>query len=67
MKFKLWGICIMGSGTGVCGTLGIIFIVLKLVGVIAWSWWWVLAPFWIPLVITIVVLIVMGIMALIFK
>ena len=26
----------------------LIFITLKLTGVIAWSWWWVLAPFWIP-------------------
>ena len=26
--------------------LGIIFITLKLCKVIAWSWWWVLAPFW---------------------
>jgi hypothetical protein len=24
------------------------FIVLKLCGVINWSWWWVLSPFWIP-------------------
>jgi hypothetical protein len=23
------------------------FIVLKLTGVIAWSWWWVLSPLWI--------------------
>lgn len=28
------------------------FIVLKLCGVIAWSWWWVMAPAWIPLVVT---------------
>jgi len=27
--------------------LGVIFIVLKLVGVIAWSWWFVLMPFYI--------------------
>lgn len=26
--------------------LGIIFIILKLVGVITWSWWWVTVPFW---------------------
>lgn len=26
------------------GLLGLIFIVLKLVGVIAWSWWIVLSP-----------------------
>lgn len=33
-----------------CGlVLTIVFIVLKLVGVIHWSWWWVLAPTWIPL------------------
>lgn len=32
----------------VCGLLGIAFVVLKLCGVIAWSWWWVLAPFWFP-------------------
>jgi hypothetical protein len=25
----------------------IAFIVLKLVGLIAWSWWWVLSPLWI--------------------
>ncbi len=31
------------------GVLGIVFIVLKLCGVIDWSWWWVLAPFWIGL------------------
>ena len=31
---------------GIFGILGIIFIVLKLVGTITWSWWWVLAPFW---------------------
>jgi hypothetical protein len=37
------------------GFLLIAFIVLKLVGVIAWSWWWVLAPVWIPTAILIVV------------
>lgn len=29
-----------------CSALGLVFIVLKLVGVINWSWWWVLCPFW---------------------
>ena len=28
--------------------LGLIFITLKLTGSIAWSWLWVLAPFWLP-------------------
>lgn len=35
-------------GIGFFGLLGIVFIVLKLVGTIAWSWFWVLAPFWGP-------------------
>lgn len=39
--------------------LGLIFVVLKLVGVIAWSWWLVLAPFLISAVVD--VLIVVGV------
>lgn len=33
--------------------LTIAFIVLKLCNVITWSWWWVLAPLWIPVAIII--------------
>lgn len=33
----------------ILGILGLIFITLKLTGHITWSWLWVLAPFWIPL------------------
>ena len=36
--------------------LTILFIGLKLTGYINWSWWWVLAPIWIPVVIAIIVL-----------
>lgn len=32
------------SGIGFSGLLQITFIVLKLCGVINWSWWWVLSP-----------------------
>lgn len=48
------------SGIGFCGLLTVLFIALKLTGVIAWSWVWVLAPMWIPiaLVIAVVILIV---------
>ena len=35
------------SGIGFTGLLTIVFIVLKLCGVIGWSWWWVLSPLWI--------------------
>ena len=31
---------------GIFGILGLIFVTLKLCGVIGWSWWWVLAPFY---------------------
>lgn len=38
--------------------LGLIFITLKLTGVITWSWWWVLSPFWIPVAIFLVAFLV---------
>ena len=31
--------------------VGAVFIILKLTDVVSWHWEWVLAPFWIPLVI----------------
>ena len=41
--------------------LGITFIILKLTGTIDWSWWWVLAPFWIPLAIILVLIVIIDI------
>lgn len=35
------------GGIGFVGALAIVFIVLKLLDVITWSWWWVLSPIWI--------------------
>lgn len=37
------------AGIGFGGLLQIAFIVLKLCGVINWSWVWVLGPTWIPI------------------
>lgn len=37
-----------GGGIGFFGLLTIVFITLKLIGVIKWSWLWVLDPLWIP-------------------
>jgi len=31
---------------GLFEVLGVAFVVLKLAGIIDWSWWWVTAPFW---------------------
>ena len=41
------------SGVPVMGILGTFLVILKLGGVIDTSWWWVLAPFWVPFLITI--------------
>lgn len=35
------------KGIGFTGVLTVAFIVLKLCGVIKWSWLWVLSPIWI--------------------
>lgn len=43
------------GGIGFVGLLTIAFIVLKLVGVITWSWVWVLGPLWISAVIYVVI------------
>lgn len=49
---------------GFLGILGLIFITLKLTDYIDWSWWWVLAPIWIPLAVVATVFVIMGIAVL---
>lgn len=44
------------SGLGLTGVLTVVFIVLKLVGVINWSWWWVLSPILIDIGLTVIIL-----------
>ena len=46
--------------------LTILFIALKLLNFIAWSWWWVLSPLWISFIIFCIVLIFSLLFALIF-
>ena len=43
------------GGIGFGSLLLLTFIILKLVGVIDWSWWWVLSPIWIPVVLLLAV------------
>lgn len=50
------------GGIGFFGLLGIVFITLKLLGIIAWPWKWVLAPLWIPAVVAVVIWAVIGIL-----
>ena len=39
--------CNMNTGIGFFGLLTILFIAFKFLGVIEWSWIWVLSPLWI--------------------
>ena len=48
----------------VLGLLGVAFIVLKLVGVIDWSWWLVTLPFYGPVILLIIILIIVGLIVL---
>ena len=49
-------------GGGFLGLLTLLFIGLKLGNVINWSWWWVLAPIWIPFSLVGLLLIVAGLL-----
>ena len=42
-------------GVNFLDILLIVFIVLKLTNTIDWSWWWVLAPLWIPWILIIII------------
>lgn len=46
------------GGIGFVGLLTITFIVLKLVGVIDWSWIWVLSPLWISALLVLSIILV---------
>lgn len=46
------------SGLGILGVLQIIFIVLKVLKLINWSWWVVLIPLWIDIVLAIIIIII---------
>lgn len=54
------------GGISFVSLLAIVFIVLKLCNVITWSWWWVLAPIWIPFGVA-MVLILFGLLLKGFK
>ena len=53
------------GGIGFAGLLTIVFITLKLLGKITWSWWWVLSPLWISFTLIICILVVVLIIYLV--
>ena len=47
------------AGTGGVGFLSLLFLLflgLKLGGWIDWSWWWVFAPIWMPIILVLVII-----------
>lgn len=46
------------GGVSTLGVVQIVFIILKLVGVIDWSWWAVFIPFWISIAIVVLYIII---------
>lgn len=53
------------GGVGFLGLLTIVFIVLKLTNYIDWSWFWVLSPTLIPIIVLGIFLVFIGILAII--
>ena len=53
------------GGIGFAGLLTILFIALKLTGVITWSWLWVLSPLWISALVGIFFLLLFVVIALV--
>jgi len=62
---------VKSGGISFLGVLGIIFITLKLIGTITWSWGWVLLPIYGPalvaLIVFLIILIGAGIIAVFSK
>ena len=44
------------SGLSTTMVLFLIFLTLKLTGLISWSWWWVTSPLWIPVMIILTIM-----------
>lgn len=57
----------VGKGIGLCILAGITLMVLKLGGIIGWSWWWVTIPFWGPFALLILALLLIVILKLVSK
>ncbi len=53
------------GGIGFAGLLAIVFVTLKLLGKIDWSWWWVLSPLWGSVLLGVVILVIVFAVAVI--
>jgi hypothetical protein len=48
----------MSGGIGFSGLLTIVFVILKLLDKISWSWVWILSPLWISASISLVIMVI---------
>lgn len=55
------------GGIGFFGLLAVLFIGLKLGGILQWSWIWVLSPLWLGFIILLAIIIICGILTVIFN
>lgn len=53
------------TGVGFGSLLAVLFIGLKLAHVINWSWWWVLSPIWISVLLFLVIVVVVAVVAVV--
>lgn len=48
----------VNGGISTLGLLGVAFVILKLCGIITWSWWLVTLPFWGGIALVLIILII---------
>lgn len=46
------------TGLSIPGIVFIVFLILKLTGLISWSWWWVTSPLWITVALVVVIAVI---------
>jgi hypothetical protein len=56
-------VVVRSNGIGLAGMLFLLFLTLKLTGVISWSWWWVTAPLWGPLALVLAIALIVVLVA----
>jgi hypothetical protein len=58
----------MGNNSGSLSLSLVIFVVfltLKLSGVINWSWWWITSPLWLPFVVVLAIIFIISVFAIV--
>lgn len=58
---------VQSGGIGFVGLLTIVFITLKLLGVIDWGWLWVLSPIWFSVIFYLAIIVFLAILVAVRK